>query len=359
MIGLALAVKRGDDQHMADSGTRVREHMLPYYKYVMRRRTRKLVGEFGRVLFTAPAIRKLQDFARYAPARRELVDASGQPRAIKDAYLEVRSRCNSTCSFCLASIHTDNRPDRSMTLELYRRIVAELKEMSADGILSFHCMNEPLLHPQLAEFVRIASRELPLMTTRILTNGRKLTLERARELVEAGVSRIHITAYMEDVRKPLAANFQRLLAEMPGYSGSTDPWNARWQWGDTHFQLDRQQVTEVRDNLGGLSPNAPTLRGQYWGFCEFPFRSVFIDADGKMAKCTWDFGFSDPVGHMADGTIEDQWRNGGLAEIRKHLLQGDRSKIKHCNSCNFTGTCRRNTKRTLLQKVVSYLVPEH
>ena len=349
----------GDDRLMRDQISTSRPHEKSHRRYLARRRRRILVGEVGRFLFSASMLRQMQEYVRIAPVRRELVDEFGRPRGIKDVYLEVRSRCNSTCSFCLASVHTDTRPDRSMSIELYRRIVSELKEAGADGILSYHCMNEPLLHPQLAEFIRIATRELPRMSTRIITNGRKLTPATAKQLVEAGTSRIHITAYMKDVREQLDAHFQRLLAEMPGYSGPTDPWSAQWTWGGTYFQLARQELTEVRDNLGGLSPNAPELTGKYWGFCEFPFRSVFIDAEGKLGKCTWDFGFTDPVGHMANGKIEDEWRNGGLVPLREQLLRGDRSGLNHCNSCNFAGTCRRNTKRTVLQKVGSYLVPEH
>lgn len=335
------------------------QHVAAYLQLESRKTFRRLSGEVGRALLSPQQIKDLNERHNFRFTREDLLDADGSPKKIKDAYLELRSRCNSTCGFCLANLKTDTRPDVAMTMVTFRRIVDELKAMGSDGYLNFHCMSEPLLHPQIVEFVSIASEELPAMTTRILTNGKKLTVGMARRLADTGVKKVQVSTYLERLTDPLPKNLQTILAEVDRYRSDTDPWFASWQWGETHFQIERQQETAVRENLGGHSPNAAEVRGQYWGFCEFPFRAVAINPEGKIAKCPWDFGFSDAIGDLASGPIDSQWRNGPLQAVREKLSSGVRDGLTQCTSCNFNGGCRRNTRRTFMQRVAAHLVPTH
>ncbi len=68
----------------------------------------------------------------------------------KKAFLEITNACNLTCSFC----HGTKRPVEFMNTEQFRYAVMQIRPFA--DYLYFHLMGEPLLHPQLAEFLAIA-----------------------------------------------------------------------------------------------------------------------------------------------------------------------------------------------------------
>lgn len=69
---------------------------------------------------------------------------------LKKAYLEITNECNLACSFC----HGTKRPVRYLSIEEFTRAATELRRVSE--YIYFHLMGEPLLHPQLREFLSIA-----------------------------------------------------------------------------------------------------------------------------------------------------------------------------------------------------------
>lgn len=66
------------------------------------------------------------------------------------AFLEITNACNLSCSFC----HGTARPIRYLTVPEFTRAAEELRGFAE--YLYFHVMGEPLLHPSLEEFLRIA-----------------------------------------------------------------------------------------------------------------------------------------------------------------------------------------------------------
>lgn len=69
---------------------------------------------------------------------------------LKRVYVEITNVCNLSCGFCAGT----KRAPAFMTAEQFSTIAAGLKGHTA--YLYFHLMGEPLLHPQLAELLRIA-----------------------------------------------------------------------------------------------------------------------------------------------------------------------------------------------------------
>ena len=101
-------------------------------------------------------------------------------------YVEITDICNRNCSFCPGT----KRPLRRMT-ETEFRIVAE-KLKSVTKYLYFHVMGEPLTHPLLTDFIRIARENgyRPAITT----NGTLLS-RCGRAIVEAGIYKVNISVH--------------------------------------------------------------------------------------------------------------------------------------------------------------------
>lgn len=101
-------------------------------------------------------------------------------------YVEITDICNRNCSFCPGT----KRPLRRMT-EAEFRIVAE-KLKSVTKYLYFHVMGEPLTHPLLTDFIRIARENgyRPAITT----NGTLLS-RCGKAIVEAGIYKVNISVH--------------------------------------------------------------------------------------------------------------------------------------------------------------------
>ena len=78
-------------------------------------------------------------------------------------YVEISNICNLSCSFCVGN----SRPLHSMTTEEFTHIMREIKPRTDHIYL--HVLGEPLAHPLLGEFLRIA-HEFAIKVN-ITTNG--------------------------------------------------------------------------------------------------------------------------------------------------------------------------------------------
>ena len=72
-------------------------------------------------------------------------------KRFKKAYLEIGNVCNLSCSFCPGT----RRKPRQMTVEEFALAAGKLRKYT--DYLYFHLMGEPLLHPQLEGFLKIAA----------------------------------------------------------------------------------------------------------------------------------------------------------------------------------------------------------
>lgn len=80
----------------------------------------------------------------------------------KKVYVEITNRCNLSCDFC---IH-NHRKIEDLSLENFKIILEKLKLYT--NYLYFHVLGEPLLHPDINEFIDLASKDY---FVNITTNG--------------------------------------------------------------------------------------------------------------------------------------------------------------------------------------------
>ena len=81
----------------------------------------------------------------------------------KKIYVEITNICNLSCSFCSKV----KKAQRTMTKEEFTHILKEIKPYTDNIYL--HVKGEPLLHPQIIEFLNIASEQN--INVNITTNG--------------------------------------------------------------------------------------------------------------------------------------------------------------------------------------------
>ena len=68
----------------------------------------------------------------------------------KRVYIEITNVCNLNCKFCLPH----HRENRVMSFDEFKRILSEIKPFT--NYIYLHVKGEPLLHPQVDEFIKYA-----------------------------------------------------------------------------------------------------------------------------------------------------------------------------------------------------------
>ena len=81
----------------------------------------------------------------------------------KKIYLEITNACNLSCPFCIKN----KRKVEYLTFDNYRLIIDKIKNHTKE--LYFHILGEPLLHPEIINFIEYANNEGLLVN--ITTNG--------------------------------------------------------------------------------------------------------------------------------------------------------------------------------------------
>ena len=93
----------------------------------------------------------------------------GQP-IFSHIEFSICGLCNRTCEFCPRAdpkIYPNKK--EYMPIELYKKILYELKEVNYDGRLSFSGFSEPMLHKEVFELVRLTKEILPTSIIEIIT----------------------------------------------------------------------------------------------------------------------------------------------------------------------------------------------
>ena len=101
-------------------------------------------------------------------------------------YVEITNICNMACSFC----HGHSREKKQMSLEEFSHILDKLQGHTQ--YVYYHLMGEPLTHPHLPEFLKLAKEKG--FRSIITTNGTLLN-HRGDEILQAGIHKVSISLH--------------------------------------------------------------------------------------------------------------------------------------------------------------------
>jgi radical SAM protein with 4Fe4S-binding SPASM domain len=199
------------------------------------------------------------------------------------------------------------------------------------------------------DLMAYARQQLPEAWLQVMTNGKALTVDKARRLIEVGIDELHINYYNDDFNAPLPARFveirdQLLPSLFPADRlriGTQSPLSEAGERGVFVFNIMRRRETEVLTSRGGTAPNAPAPSGPPRGFCEYPFTQLNITADGRIGQCCCDLYFSQDLGNVKDTPLLDLWFSPKFMQVRNHLVRNDRSQNPLCSQCDFCGVKKR------------------
>ena len=219
---------------------------------------------------------------------------------LKKAYLEITNECNLGCTFC----HGTKRPVRYMTVEEFTRAAGELRRVS--DYIYFHLMGEPLLHPELGQFMSIA-QSLGFRVI-ITTNGTLLGQRGDLLLSSPALHKVSISLHAYEanamdmsLREYLGScfNFCRAAAERPVISVMR-----LWNIGGENSENDAilSLMREYFPEEWQVCRNGYRLSDRV--FLEWGDRFDWPDEDAEICSdCHTCYGLRDQVGVLSDGTV--------------------------------------------------------
>lgn len=216
----------------------------------------------------------------------------------RKVYIEITNICNMRCSFC----HGHSRPPRQMTREEFSLALDRLGTRTE--YIYYHLMGEPLTHPLLPEFIRLAGERG--YKSVVTTNG-VLLPRRGGELLAAGVNKINISlhSFEERIDEKAAQSIVSLaeFAKTAAAEGVTVVfrlWNRGFDGGNNvtaEAILRRHIPGEWAENTRGVR-----IRHKLhleWGE-RFSWPDSNARAQGDSFFC---YGLRDHFGILSDGTV--------------------------------------------------------
>lgn len=213
-------------------------------------------------------------------------------------YIEITNVCNMSCSFC----HGHKRAPRSMSMAEFSLVLDKLTEQTK--YIYYHLMGEPLTHPLLPDFLRLA-RERGYKSI-ITTNG-TLLKKRGAELIEAGLHKMNISLHSfengsdEKQREYVkaAADFAKTAAEA-GVIVVFRLWNKGFDGGKNEISL-----ATLKESISGeWTENSRGVKLREKIFLEWGERFEWPDENesvkGERFFC---YGLNDQFGILSDGTV--------------------------------------------------------
>lgn len=213
-------------------------------------------------------------------------------------YIEITNICNMNCSFC----HGHKRAPKRMTMEEFSVVLDKLTEQTK--YIYYHLMGEPLTHPQLSDFIKLAGKRG--YKSIITTNG-TLLKSRGDEIIAAGLHKINISVH--SFENELGNEHRTYITELAEFAKKAAEagtivvfrlWNRGFDGGINDVTLNL-----LKDKISGdWAENTRGVRIRERMYLEWGERFEWPDINeeikGDKFFC---YGLKDQFGILSDGTV--------------------------------------------------------
>ncbi len=217
---------------------------------------------------------------------------------ITRCYLEITNICNLSCIFCPKT----SRAKRSLTEEEFAQLTNRLQ--GKIKFLYFHLMGEPLLHPQLPQFIREARSKgfIPVITT----NG--TLLNRAEGIIEAAPHKIQISVHsLEGNGKENSKKYIDNVMQFSLEAAKRGIIIIIRLWNRGGYESKNNEIIEL---IAEHSPRPWKERNDGWRladnlYIEFDKMFEWPQEENKEYSCEESFCYAlrNQIGVLVDGTV--------------------------------------------------------
>lgn len=281
--------------------------------------------------------------------------------------VEPSGSCQLECPECPTGAGVLSRAKGLMSIPAFEKTIKETANYLL--YLNLYFQGEPLLHPQLANLIRIAS-DRKIYTT-ISTNGLLLRKKSCQRLIESGLSRIIVS--LDGFTQPIYETYRRGGQVENVKSGILNLIEARSNNKKNSplivvqtlaFEHNNHEIPEIKkwckkvgvDKLetksvqindfgdGSVQPwkeksryseqisDRHTMKGKIYNPCWRHWSGAVISWDGDVAPCCYDKDLNHNLGNISTSNFGEVWKNQKYNNFRQKILH-KRSNITMCQNC--------------------------
>jgi hypothetical protein len=226
--------------------------------------------------------------------------------------IETQGQCNRACSYCPVSISEKRTGKMSDTT--FSDIISQMIDMKFKGQVRLSLYNEPLLDKNLEKFISYTRSKLIYSVIKFNTNGDIMTVDRVKNLFNAGVDIIEITNHDNKASKKL----QALMQKVPK------------KYHDRIIIYDICNIM-LHDKGGILELPEDVEKGTHANkFGCVAQMGLVIDYRGNALLCCNDYYAKNSLFTLPASSILSAWKKG--KELRREIFFG-RYKKQICIAC--------------------------
>lgn len=265
--------------------------------------------------------------------------------------LESTNRCNLRCEYCTRNEMSD--PVGDMELDLFEKVISEGVPLGLASI-KLNRRGEPLLHPRLADMIRLAKQH-GVLDVQFNTNAMLLTEGKARAVIDAGLDRIIFSldgcdkAAFEAMRpgavyETVVRNIRRFV-ELRDKQGRTTPLTRVQMTVSTdnveqvpeYISLWRDVVNKIGFNLRREPmPADGGKRGHGEQYpCPQLWQRMAIYCDGDAVMCCGDWHKNHLLGNAGERSVREMWLSHQFQIVRDLHTTGKCGSFFLCKDCEY------------------------
>lgn len=290
-------------------------------------------------------------------------------------YVDITNLCNFRCGFCPTGdeqlLKKVKRPKGSMTLELFRKMVDDMKEFDRKfKHVNLYKDGEPLLNRHFPEMIRLMRDANVVEKLWTKTNGALLNPEMNARLIDAGLDMIGISveAVSESGYKRIAnadldySKFLENIRDLYARRGKCEIYIKIANSGLSQAEIDKfyadfQPISTYVgiESLTGwsnsnlkdftLGTNPTTFDGLPLcdkDVCAYPFYELAVNFNGTVSVCNEDWSHATIVGDITKNSLKEIWNGEPLFRFQEMLLEGRRKENLACGDCYYLRTVPDN-----------------
>lgn len=290
----------------------------------------------------------------------------GNPFSIS---IEPTTSCNLRCPECPSGLRQFSRNRGMLTLDLYKKVVDQIKDHLIYLILYFQ--GEPYLNPQFFEFVKFARKNK--IYTATSTNGHYLSDENAKKTIESGLNRLIVSldgigqaeysTYRAGGRyEKVVEGIKNMVKWKKEFKSSTPYIIVQFivfrsnehqldevktlckEWGVDELQLKTAQINDYKkgnsliptidkySRYRKLSDGTYAFKNSLPNKCSRMWSSCVITWDGLTVPCCFDKDADYRMGDLKEIPFKKVWRNEMYNDFRTRVFT-KRKEIDICQNC--------------------------
>jgi radical SAM protein with 4Fe4S-binding SPASM domain len=258
-----------------------------------------------------------------------------------EVRIETTNFCNAKCMTCPRDQMT--RKKVTMSYNHFCSLVVEAYELGATDISPFG-YGEPLMDKGIAEKVAFCTRMG--LKTFITTNGAFLTADKAKELIDAGISHVRFSAHgtFDNYEKSHGLDWYVFMRNVFNFIKVS---RGKVKIDITAIPMHGESVDEILEFWEGTVDDIEIWKPHGWGgkkqyrkspvklpTCGRPQRGpVQIQSDGMVIPCCFLMDAEITLGNTYEDSIEDILKGEACQELKRKHTNGNLDGLvcKYCD----------------------------